>query len=80
MSNLLSLINLSKNFGSLQVIDNFNMHFDNGEALGIIGPNGAGPTKAHRKPRILMAKKKIFDAALHELGNPMPTCRITADA
>ena len=42
MSNLLSLINLSKNFGSLQVIDNFNMHLDDGEALGIIGPNGAG--------------------------------------
>ena len=31
MSNLLSLINLSKNFGSLQVIDNFNMHLDDGD-------------------------------------------------
>jgi branched-chain amino acid transport system ATP-binding protein len=42
MPNLLKLINLSKNFGSLQVIDNFSMHLDDGEALGIIGPNGAG--------------------------------------
>ena len=42
MSNLLSLINLSKSFCSLPVIDDFNMHLDDGEALGIIGPNGAG--------------------------------------
>ena len=42
MPTLLKLINLSKNFGSLQVVNKFNMHLDDGEALGIIGPNGAG--------------------------------------
>ncbi len=39
---LVSLHNVSKNFGSLRVIDNLSMHLEKGEALGIIGPNGAG--------------------------------------
>ncbi len=37
-----SLHNVSKNFGSLRVIDNLSLHLEQGEALGIIGPNGAG--------------------------------------
>jgi len=42
MSELLKLTNLSKSFGSLQVISNFNLYLKEKEALGIIGPNGAG--------------------------------------
>ncbi len=42
MSKLLTLANLSKSFGSLKVINNFDMHLKEGETLGIIGPNGAG--------------------------------------
>ncbi|MGY9000279.1 MAG: ABC transporter ATP-binding protein [Rhodospirillales bacterium] len=42
MSNLLTLTNLSKSFGSLKVIEDFSMNLNDGEALGIIGPNGAG--------------------------------------
>ncbi len=39
---LLSVENLAKSFGSLQVINSFFLHLEEGEALGIIGPNGAG--------------------------------------
>ena len=42
MTAILEVYNLSKNFGSLSVIDNFDFHLNYGEALGIIGPNGAG--------------------------------------
>lgn len=42
MATILSIKNLSKRFGSLQVIDGFELHLASGEALGIIGPNGAG--------------------------------------
>ena len=41
MADLLTTTNLSKSFGSLLVIDSFHMHLIEGEALGIIGPNGA---------------------------------------
>ncbi|MBL1421711.1 MAG: ABC transporter ATP-binding protein [Alphaproteobacteria bacterium] len=39
---LLSLKNVSKNFGALKVTDDVSFTLNEGEALGIIGPNGAG--------------------------------------
>lgn len=41
---LLEFNNVSKNFGGLQVINNFSFHVDPGEIVSIIGPNGAGKT------------------------------------
>ncbi len=41
---LLSIQNLSKNFGGLQVVDKFNLELDEGEIVSLIGPNGAGKT------------------------------------
>ena len=41
---ILSVENLSKNYGALTVTDNVSLTLEAGEALGIIGPNGAGKT------------------------------------
>jgi branched-chain amino acid transport system ATP-binding protein len=41
---LLNIVQLSKNFGGIHAIKDFNLSLDVGELLGIIGPNGAGKT------------------------------------
>lgn len=41
---LLDVLEVSKRFGGLQVIDHFSFHVAEGEALGVVGPNGAGKT------------------------------------
>jgi ATP-binding cassette subfamily F protein uup len=39
---ILELSNVSKNFGSKKILDNFSYYFKKQERLGIVGPNGAG--------------------------------------
>lgn len=46
MGNLLKVDNVSKVFGGLKAVSNFNIHIDSGELIGLIGPNGAGKTTA----------------------------------
>ncbi len=41
---ILSVKNLSKSFGGLQVIEEISLHVRPGERIGLIGPNGAGKT------------------------------------
>lgn len=41
---LLTLQNVSKSFGNLQVINDISLDLEAGIALGILGPNGAGKT------------------------------------
>ena len=41
---LLQLLGISKAFGGLKVIDNLDLHVDEGEIVSVIGPNGAGKT------------------------------------
>jgi branched-chain amino acid transport system ATP-binding protein len=43
---LLALEDVSRAFGSVQVIDRLSLEVRTGEAVGIIGPNGAGKTTA----------------------------------
>src|SRR4030042_206655 len=39
---LMSISNLTKRFGGLIAINDFNLNVHQGEILGLIGPNGAG--------------------------------------
>jgi branched-chain amino acid transport system ATP-binding protein len=41
---LLELRRVSKSFGGLRVIDDLDVHVDEGEIVSLIGPNGAGKT------------------------------------
>jgi branched-chain amino acid transport system ATP-binding protein len=41
---LLTVEKLCKNFGGLQAVSNLDFHIDEGEIVGIIGPNGSGKT------------------------------------
>jgi branched-chain amino acid transport system ATP-binding protein len=41
---LLQVDNLCKSFGGLKAINHLNFYLDEGEVLGIIGPNGSGKT------------------------------------
>ena len=43
---LLKVLNLYKNFGGVQAIQNLNFELAAGELLGLIGPNGSGKTTA----------------------------------
>jgi branched-chain amino acid transport system ATP-binding protein len=44
MMNLLTVKNLTKNFGGLRAVSSFNLSLKEGEFVGLIGPNGAGKT------------------------------------
>jgi branched-chain amino acid transport system ATP-binding protein len=41
---LLELRDVIKDFGGLRVVDDLNLHVDEGEIVSVIGPNGAGKT------------------------------------
>ena len=43
---LLKINKLTKEFGGLKAVSNFNMEINKGELIGLIGPNGAGKTTA----------------------------------
>jgi len=45
-SPLLEVVELRKNFGGVQAIDDLNFEIVEGELLGVIGPNGSGKTTA----------------------------------
>ena len=44
MGALLEVVDLSKRFGALEVVQDFSFDVAEGEALGIVGPNCAGKT------------------------------------
>ena len=43
---LLKISKLTKEFGGLKAVSNFNIEINKGELIGLIGPNGAGKTTA----------------------------------
>ena len=44
MTHVLEVTNLSKRFGGIAAVDGVSFHVEEGEILGIIGPNGCGKT------------------------------------
>jgi len=48
MEPLVSIKDLSKNFGSFAAVDNITFSVEKGEVLGFLGPNGAGKTTTMR--------------------------------
>jgi len=46
MEPLLKTSNLSKSFGGIKAVQDFNIYLHSGELVGLIGPNGAGKTTA----------------------------------
>ncbi len=41
---IISLQNVSKNFGKFEAVKNINIEIEKGKIFGLIGPNGAGKT------------------------------------
>jgi ABC-type branched-subunit amino acid transport system ATPase component len=44
MERMLELVEISKRFGGLAVMEGLDLHVDEGEIVSVIGPNGAGKT------------------------------------
>jgi lipoprotein-releasing system ATP-binding protein len=41
---MITLHNITKSFGTLQVLKGIDLHIDKGEVVSIVGPSGAGKT------------------------------------
>ncbi len=75
---LLTLDRVSKSYGALKVTDDISLSVDEGQTLGILGPNGAGPALfgllgrpagsapafTYSAPFITAMKGRVWDATL----------------
>ena len=64
---MISIHNLSKSFGSKQVLKNINIRFDKGKIYGIVGENGAGKTTLFR----CIAGLEDYDGQIDSELNPL---------
>ena len=45
---MLSISNLTKNYGAFTAVDHLSLHIPQGDLFGFVGPNGAGKTTTIR--------------------------------
>ena len=64
---MISIQNLSKSFGTKQVLKNINIQFDKGKVYGIVGENGAGKTTLFR----CVAGLETYDGQIFSELNPL---------
>ena len=64
---MISIHNLSKNFGAKQALKNVNIQFDKGKIYGIVGENGAGKTTLFR----CIAGLENYDGQINSELNPL---------
>ena len=64
---MISIQNLSKNFGTKQVLKNINIQFDKGKVYGIVGKNGAGKTTLFR----CIAGLEYYEGQINSELNPL---------
>lgn len=65
MSPILSVRNLSRNFGAIKAVDNVSFDLAKGELLALIGPNGAGKSTCFN---MLMGQLKPFSGTVQLMG------------
>ena len=65
MSPILSVRNLSRNFGAIKAVDNVSFDLAKGELLALIGPNGAGKSTCFN---MLMGQLKPSSGTVQLLG------------
>lgn len=80
---ILSVKNISKNFGGVQALDNCSFDVNDGEILGLIGPNGSGKTTMFNiitgiheadSGKITFGKKDITKTGTYEIAS-LGICR-----
>ena len=70
---LLSVDQVTMQFGGVTALDNVSLHINKGEILGLIGPNGAGKTTLLR---CLLGLKKPTSGSLHILGTDIASASL----
>ncbi len=64
---MIAIKNLSKNYGTNEVLKNINIEFDKGKVYGIVGGNGAGKTTLFR----CIADLEEYEGEIHSNPNPV---------
>ena len=64
---MIAIRNLSKKFGTNEVLKNINIEFDKGKVYGIVGENGAGKTTFFR----CIADLENYDGEINSNRNPI---------
>jgi len=64
---MISIQNLSKSFGTKQVLKNINIQFSKGQVCGIVGENGAGKTTLFR----CIAGLETYEGEINSELNPL---------